>query len=366
MDEEREHRFLKDKYKRFKQKIYAQTGFRWIIEAMIGTSLCHIDLTWFARDPETGSPRYYDTIAFEARFNRASANLKRKRPILVGHNCFTDLIYLYSSFIATLPETVEKFMLRVHELFPMVVDTKYLFTHNCGNLNPASSLDAIEEGLRNEESPRIEMQEGYTKYVDEEMYHEAGYDSFLTARVMILLSSQLERKGSYLPDDSAPDPSPKSPKNKHKGGAIVQTNAISPSKGVSPITASPTVGISSSDASQLQNKQQPSPAKVTSRFATKTLFEALASTGDDKDNNDEEDEDRKSAVVGSSFALDPSARPFPITDSGSHAAVNEETTAERDAFMPPFNSDFWRVYANRLRVFGTVEGMLDLDPDRAA
>lgn len=366
MDEEREHRFLKDKYKRFKQKIYAQTGFRWVIEAMVGTSLGHIDLTWFAGDPETGNPRFYDTVAFEARFNRASTNLKKKRPVLVGHNCFTDLIYLYSSFIATLPDTVEEFLLQIHELFPMVVDTKYLFTHNCGNLNPASSLDTIEEGLRNEDTPRIEMQEGYTKYVDEEMYHEAGYDSFLTARVMILLSSQLERKGQYLPDDRIPDSSPKFHRHKHKDSVAVSMNATSPPAASSPSKSFSKVQEPTSYTSQPQNKQGPGSAKITSRFATKTLFEALASAVDDENNNDEEVEIHGSAVVGSSFALDPSARPFPITDSGSHTAEQEETQAEQDAFMPPFTSDFWRVYANKLRVFGTVEGMLDLDPYRAA
>lgn len=37
-----------------------------------------------------------------------------------------------------------------------------------------------------------------------------------------------------------------------------------------------------------------------------------------------------------------------------------EVESRRDGMMPAFHSDFWRVYGNKLRVFGTVEGVCDL------
>jgi poly(A)-specific ribonuclease len=30
--------------------------------------------------------------------------------------------------------------------------------------------------------------------------------------------------------------------------------------------------------------------------------------------------------------------------------------------MPRFGTEFWRIYGNKLRVFGTSEGLFDLDP----
>jgi poly(A)-specific ribonuclease len=122
--------------------------------------------------------------------------------------------------------------------------------------------------------------------------------------------------------------------------------------------------------------KQVSPPKVTSRFATKTLFDALA----DVDGHEEQNGD--TVIIGSSFALNPNARPFPIVsvavDGASDGAVLEASSPRKgakkpkvselkiDAIMPPFNTDFWRVYANKLRVFGTAEGLLDLDPARMA
>lgn len=49
-----------------------------------------------------------------------------KRPdgrkiVLVGHNCFMDLLYLYNCFIGKLPENVEKFAELMSSSFPMCV-----------------------------------------------------------------------------------------------------------------------------------------------------------------------------------------------------------------------------------------------------
>ena len=329
LDEERELEIRRDRYKKLKKKIYVQTGFRWIIEAITRSPLNHIDLMWFTRDPETGQARYYEPYPYESRFARAADALKRKSPVLVGHNCFTDLIYLYSHFIGPLPATVEEFQQRIHDLFPTVVDTKYMFTHNCGNLNPMSSLDGIEEALRSQASPKIEVHKEHQKYVGEDMYHEAGYDSYLTARVMILLSAQLEAKGSYVADSVPGTPAVATPKS--------------------------------------MPSQSPKSPVEASRFATKTMYEALMS--DDATGTDD------TTIVGSSFALNPNARPFPIaaTEGTSQARSpgsegkskpNKHTQIKIDSVMPPFDSDFWRVYANKLRVFGTKEGLLDLDPQR--
>lgn len=69
--------------------------------------------------------------------------LRAKRTILVGHNVFIDLIYFYDCFFGKLPHSVNDFEHRIHELFPRIIDTKYLATH--GNDNPALSKSSLEE-----------------------------------------------------------------------------------------------------------------------------------------------------------------------------------------------------------------------------
>jgi poly(A)-specific ribonuclease len=155
LNEAYEKGIQRDRKRKVRAQIARQTGFRWIVEAMTGGSLSRIDLTWFAKDPNTGAALFFDEADYSARFNRAAAFLKIRRPVLVGHNLFTDLIYFYQCFIGKLPDTIEEFRICIHDLFPVIVDTKYMATHNCGNMNPKSSLDEIEEGLQVEEVPHI-------------------------------------------------------------------------------------------------------------------------------------------------------------------------------------------------------------------
>lgn len=69
--------------------------------------------------------------------------LQDKRTVLVGHNVFMDLMYFYKCFFGTLPDRVEDFQRVIHELFPLVVDTKYLATHN--RENPAMANSSLEQ-----------------------------------------------------------------------------------------------------------------------------------------------------------------------------------------------------------------------------
>lgn len=41
--------------------------------------------------------------------------------VLVGHNCFLDLLHLYNCFIGKLPQSVVEFAEIIHKSFPMCV-----------------------------------------------------------------------------------------------------------------------------------------------------------------------------------------------------------------------------------------------------
>ncbi|KAF1990949.1 ribonuclease CAF1, partial [Aulographum hederae CBS 113979] len=180
-----------------RQRCYEHTGFRWVVEALVGGSLKKLDPSWSARNPNTGETVYVDRDDYYFRMKRVEANLNIKRPVVVGHNCFTDMVYLYQCFLGELPDTVEEFQNLLGEQF-LLVDTKYLATYNCNAINPSSSLQETEEALRGQKTPRLVTPKEHSRYLDEEAFHEAGYDSYLTARIMILLSAKLEAAGTYI------------------------------------------------------------------------------------------------------------------------------------------------------------------------
>ena len=152
-DQEREDDIKEKRKRENKERIGRLTGFRWVLEAMAGSSLHDIDIRSFARDPQTGEQIFVDLHDLRARFQRAQDFVKNQPRVLFGHNLFLDIIYLYRTFFGDLPDTVEEFQALIHGLFPMIVDTKYMATHNCGDINPMSSLQQIDEQLLKQETP---------------------------------------------------------------------------------------------------------------------------------------------------------------------------------------------------------------------
>jgi len=96
-----------------------------------------------------------DSHDIKDRFDRTQERLRTHQPVLVGHNMFTDLVYFYRSFVGPLPDTLEEFCEAIHELFPQIVDTKYLATHAEGDLNASPTLQEIAEKLEKQPLPDI-------------------------------------------------------------------------------------------------------------------------------------------------------------------------------------------------------------------
>ena len=96
-----------------------------------------------------------DSEVLEKYSGDLQTRLKSARPVLVGHNIFTDLVNFYRCFIGNLPDRVEEFQDVIHALFPIVIDTKYMATCNSGSAKPSSSLTEINEDLMDMKSPKI-------------------------------------------------------------------------------------------------------------------------------------------------------------------------------------------------------------------
>ncbi|KAL5336372.1 ribonuclease H-like domain-containing protein [Aspergillus crustosus] len=202
-DEERENAIRDQRVQRVRERAWKETGFRWVAEALAGGDLTNLSSNYFSSIRANTAPREQgETLGdFVDSFKQ---RLKAHQPVLVGHNLFTDLVYFFRCFFGPLPDSVEAFQSLVYEHFPVLIDTKYVATHDCGSINPTSSLQEINDSLLQIPKPEMSIHPHFARYQIEKIDHEAGYDSLLTAQVFIRLSTQLGKRSQTLPDIQPP------------------------------------------------------------------------------------------------------------------------------------------------------------------
>jgi poly(A)-specific ribonuclease len=148
---------------------------RWIFEALAGGDLSGIEPEWFcnknSEKPEEQLP------AIKEELKQVIKSLDEKTHVIVGHNLFTDLGFIYKTFIGALPTNVKHFQEDIHELFPIVIDTKYLATHGADSMNPRANLKGLLAPFRKTHVPLIVLHEQHTAYGASGKEHEAGFDS---------------------------------------------------------------------------------------------------------------------------------------------------------------------------------------------
>lgn len=140
--------------RRLNRALFNNIGFRWLTEAMAAGDLSHIDIG--AVGSEISGEKIHQTEVLEERLNTFRKVLAEKPRVLVGHNCFMDLVFIYRYFYGALPDTVDEFQELLHGLFPVIVDTKFLSTSGPDAFHFRNSqLWQIEEALANDENPVI-------------------------------------------------------------------------------------------------------------------------------------------------------------------------------------------------------------------
>ena len=291
------------------------------------------------------------------------ASLKEKSTFLIWHNIFTDLMYFHKCFFGNLPDKVEDFQRVIHELFPLVIDTKYLATHNRNNPSMANSsleqLKADLDVLRFEKTPIVRVHEDHNNYLSKAAAHEAGFDSYLTAEVLIRLSTKLEAAGMYVDGPlSPPDPVVRSvpPLDATLDSTLAiasDEDYFTPEQGVL-IDRSHDISKRASDSSSggvplVKNLTlyENTPPLMTPRTQKKATNRVRLSKSEQKTDG--------FAHVGMYEAL----RDLPSNMDGSAESLEGEVGPPH-VMMPPFESHFWEVYGNKLRVNGTVEGVCHL------
>ena len=136
--------------------------------------------------------------------------IKFKKPI-VGHNCYIDLLYIYSHFISEIPKDYIEFKKRMINIFQGgIYDTKYLYNESSFNFNENKesnnvknnihleslyiNLSKINSKLDDVKKIKMKIPEGFIDYLDENnssKFHQADYDSFTTGCSYIFMSNIL-------------------------------------------------------------------------------------------------------------------------------------------------------------------------------
>lgn len=151
-------------------------GMRWIFEALSNGNLDDIPIEWFVDD--SGEKPELKTNAVKLAFDVLKKKLKEKDHILVGHNLFTDMVFLYNTFFGQLPDKVVDFQEAIHRLFPNVLDTKYIHTIGDTSMSSRGNLKELLRPFLKVHLPLILLDEQHTSYgASFGREHEAGYDS---------------------------------------------------------------------------------------------------------------------------------------------------------------------------------------------
>jgi poly(A)-specific ribonuclease len=141
--------------RRLDRTMSSNIGFRWLTDALAGEDLSGLDLHAIPLEIK-GERVFTNTNTFNARMSEIRQVLLNTPKVLVGHNCFMDLVFIHRYFYGLLPNTVEEFQESIHTIFPTIIDTKFLSTSGPdAYIFRSSQLSQIEEALSTDAKPAL-------------------------------------------------------------------------------------------------------------------------------------------------------------------------------------------------------------------
>ena len=234
---------------------------------------------------------------------------------------------------------------------------------------------------------RTEAALHHERYLHEQPVHEAGYDSFMTARLAIRLAHKLESLGLYKRELEASEQLERA-KNADSGAKpvkILRGNEPAKTKFAHEGKFDLLVGPFDEPDGFEDAKKSPSPCSDASARTVKaspgvsgaTLHDNADHQHDQQQLPDTEDGWTKVPERGLINAAIAAANAAGTAPSGQPLGFNAPmelpptpadppTPPSWPPAMPSWRKPFWRVYGNRLRVNGTLEGVLHLGKEDAA
>jgi poly(A)-specific ribonuclease len=363
------------------REIQNAIGFRWIIEAILGGDLSKMPHYYVqAAFPDGKAPKdiqhFLDTLQRKAQ-SRIGA--------LVGHNCFTDLVNFYRCFIGDLPERVEDFGARLHELFPIVLDTKFIA--GIGNKRWAdTSLKAVEDDIGSQELPHLYLPPKFDDYLDTPNYHEAGFDSYVTAKIALKLLGKVKREGKYVKSlAGAPElPVDQTPVNPalEQGDQIKETSIADPEssgqglvKSVTEVIKAPVAAVKSiligSDSTAQGESNSRGGNTTMSTTAQPTDTAVVTKDAQQQKPVPKSGPQQVKGMSTKSNIFDMlDDEPVEVSEEDGVAqdlAKEQQRVAEmvqKGLLIPGWSEDveFWRSVSNKLQANACLEGILDFSP----
>jgi poly(A)-specific ribonuclease len=216
-------------------------------------------------------------------------------------------------------------------------------------------LEEIAKDLQNQPLPIIVTDADHSMYQDTEAFHEAGYDSLLTATIMLRLSAKLgaERKASTKDNDEKCKTAPEPVQDFVRDGRekVAEPVPVPPAE---PTFTQPTKANKKKHGESKKSAAAAPPA----HFQTANVFDSLRTLT--LDDSSESEIDHNAAEWGEG---EPNA---PAGSWQDDVYVQDESgwvpiqTMQRKAMelIPGFDDAFWDEFGNKLRVFGTQEAVL--------
>ncbi|KAH8801489.1 ribonuclease H-like domain-containing protein [Xylogone sp. PMI_703] len=346
LSQEERMKRLEAEENRFHKSIVEQRGLRYLFNALTGDDLTGIDPEWYCNNK---SKTYEEDLKqTELKIKRIIKALKDKKHIIVGHNIFTDLLFLHRSFVGWLPSTISHFKQNIRFLFPIIIDTRFLATYNMDSMTPSANLKDLLFPFKKIVVPTILLDDKHRSYnISTDKDHEAGFDSWMTAELFLKASAKLYTE--LIQQGQVIDVSENPIHDDYRLAS--QDDLFHNSRGDSPVMnlysgseSSMKPGHSKGVTRQAKQRIR---AKVDKSEVTATLDAVVSST-------EHSFQCSRDDPPGAFYSLQLNSSSPPDPDQISH---------QRCTMLPQADNLFWKIYANKLRVTASKEGVLALSDD---
>lgn len=180
--------------KRFKDRLFAES----VSEGNSNRRIIEITRVTEEEKKKIEAERYQqalkeleEAIGFRHVIDAMSAS---RKPVL-GHCMFLDCVHVITHFVGAEIPTCEEFKRQLRELFPILLDTKFLVSAhpNLSELFESTGLQELYQAVKSPpfKLPPIELGKKFKRYLEESLYHEAGYDAFATGAVFLGMASRI-------------------------------------------------------------------------------------------------------------------------------------------------------------------------------
>ncbi|RFU23964.1 hypothetical protein B7463_g12373, partial [Scytalidium lignicola] len=351
LDQESKANRQKEEEKRLNRQITDQKGLRFVFDALTGGDLEDIKPNWYCNKKSKTYEEDFKKIDFKIK--RITQALKSKNHVIVGHNVFTDLLYLYNSFIGDLPLAVSDFKETIHELFPIVIDTRFLATYGMDSMTPGANLKDLLDSFKNVTIPTILLDDKHLSYnISTNKDHEAGFDAWMTAELFLKVSVKLYTDAIQRGQDadSSNDLALDNYRRTSKDGIFYNTAVDSPVTNIRPAFGIGTVGIMPDFPKTARaTTRQPKPRDYAKTRRSNYL------TGPDTDTPAVDKMDNKWPREDLPAAF------YSMQLNRPRSRADDQSSNQKYTMIPHADSLFWKIYSNKLRVTASEEGILILD-----